>query len=289
MKPINILVTLDENYISPLQSMLKSLFLNNPGEEFHIYLIHDSLQGKQLDSLSNYCAYHGASLFPIVVNEELFADAPVFRHLKKAMYYRLLAFRLLPAELDKALYLDPDTLVINPIWGLYKTDLTGCLYGACIHTGISNITEKVNKIRLNTYETEGYFNSGVLLMNLSEQRKNISEEEIYAYINEHKLELILPDQDILNVLYGDKILPLDDSLYNYDAHRYETYRMVSSGEKDIDWIMRHTVILHFCGKNKPWIKPSRSRFGILYKHYAALSERTLGEISRNHKCQSAAS
>jgi len=131
----------------------------------------------------------------------------------------------------------------------------------------------VNKIRLNTYETDGYFNSGVLLMNLRAQRNEIREEDIFRYVSEHKLELILPDQDILNGLYGSRIMPLDDSLYNYDAHRYETYRMISSGEKDVDWVMRNTVILHFCGKNKPWIKPNRSRFGILHKHYAALADR----------------
>jgi len=31
------------------------------------------------------------------------------------MYYRLLAFKFLPEELDRILYLDPDILVINPI------------------------------------------------------------------------------------------------------------------------------------------------------------------------------
>ena len=40
---MNILVTLDRNYLPPLRVMLGSLFLNNPGETFSIYLVGDGL------------------------------------------------------------------------------------------------------------------------------------------------------------------------------------------------------------------------------------------------------
>ena len=39
------------------------------------------------------------------------------------MYYRLLAPHLLPGQVDRVLYLDPDILVINPIRPLWDTDL----------------------------------------------------------------------------------------------------------------------------------------------------------------------
>ena len=40
---MNILFTLDRNYLPPLRVMLVSLLMNNPGEEFHIYLAGDGL------------------------------------------------------------------------------------------------------------------------------------------------------------------------------------------------------------------------------------------------------
>ena len=40
---MNILVTLDRNYLLPLRVMLGSLYLNNPGEVFDIYLVGDGL------------------------------------------------------------------------------------------------------------------------------------------------------------------------------------------------------------------------------------------------------
>lgn len=66
--------------------------------------------------------------------------------------------------------------------------------------------------------------------------------------------MILPDQDILNALYGSMILPVDDSILNYDARQFEEYWLDSQGVKDMDWVMDNTVILHFYGKIKPWQK-----------------------------------
>ena len=48
---MNILVTLNSNYLRPLKVMLKSLFLNNPGEKFTIYLMHSSLTDDELKDL----------------------------------------------------------------------------------------------------------------------------------------------------------------------------------------------------------------------------------------------
>jgi lipopolysaccharide biosynthesis glycosyltransferase len=59
------------------------------------------------------------------------------------MYYRLLAYKFLPPDLERILYLDPDILVINPIRELYETDIDGYLYAAAYHdmlpiSGITN-------------------------------------------------------------------------------------------------------------------------------------------------------
>ena len=98
--------------------------------------------------------------------------------------------------------------------------------------------------------------------------------DIFAYAREYEERLILPDQDILNGLYGTRILGVDDSVWNYDARRYDRYWLGSHGEKDMDWVMDHTVFLHFCGKNKPWSRGYEGHFSALYKHY----QRLLGEV-----------
>lgn len=274
MEPMNLLVTLDQNYLPPLRVMLKSLFNNNRGGIFKIFMLHTEISDEACLDLEGFCHAHGSSLAAIRIPEETFGDAPTFRHYTKAMYYRLLAFQLLPAEINKILYLDPDILVLNPVRHLYDLDVSNYLYAAAMHSAFGDLPKYLNQVRLRNMESEGYFNSGVLLMNLASQRREIKDNDIFTYVREHGNLLVLPDQDVINALYGEKILPIDDTLYNYDARLYTFYNLINGGEKDLDWVIGNTVFLHFCGKNKPWHKSSMNKFTALYKHYMVLAERS---------------
>ena len=75
---------------------------------------------------------------------------------------------------------------------------------AAAHTGKTELANSVDQMRLET--EHDYYNSGVLLMDLERGRKEIS-----------------PEQDILNALYGEKTLPLQDAIWNYDARNYSRY------------------------------------------------------------------
>lgn len=274
----NILVTLDSNYIEPLHVMLYSLMLNNPKDIFDVYMIYSNITDRELTGLKQVLQQAGSDLIPIYVEAEAFAEAPVLKHYTKAMYYRLLAFELLPSSLKRILYLDPDILVINSIDGLYDLDIADYLYAGAMHDDLMGITKHINRVRLKNYEAEAYFNSGVLMMNLEKQRQQVKEADIFGFVKAHYAELLLPDQDILNGLYGHDIREVDDSIYNYDARKYETYLLESLGERDVDWVIAHTVFLHFCGKSKPWQKNYPYRFGALYKHYRQLAIRDLERI-----------
>ncbi len=262
---MNILVTLNSNYIMPLKVMLKSLFINNEGEVFTIYLMHSTLKEEELDDLSAYIESHDSRLELVNIDEGCFINAPILLHYTKEMYYRLLAFKFLPRNLDRILYLDPDILIINPIRALYETDIKGYLYAAAYHDVIS--IKEINKLRLNPYEIDAYYNSGVLLMNLEMQRQQIDEQAIFEFVEKNRTKLIMPDQDILNALYAKKIKSLDEKKYNYDARYYRYYKVMSNGLWDMDYVIRNTAILHFCGKRKPWKKEYSGRFHSLYKHY----------------------
>ena len=52
---MDLLVTLDQNYLGPLRVLLGSLFLNDPGEEFHIYMIEEGLTGAQVEEQMRQC------------------------------------------------------------------------------------------------------------------------------------------------------------------------------------------------------------------------------------------
>lgn len=271
MDTIQLLVSLDQNYLPQLEVLLTSIQWNNPGEHFALYLLHSGIPAPELEPVARHCEQSGTEFHPIQVEDALFEGAPIMKQYPKEMYYRLLAGRLLPPQLDKVLYLDPDILVINPLRPLWEKDLGGQLFAAAAHIGRAELASNVNRLRLGTKAP--YFNSGVLLINLEACREAITEEQLFRYVEEHKKEMVLPDQDVLNALYGDRILPLDDVVWNYDARHYNAYHLASGGLHDTKWVMQNTVILHFCGKAKPWKPGYFYRFGALYLHYAHITSR----------------
>lgn len=74
-----------------MKVMLKSLFLNNQGESFAIYMMHSSLNAQELDDLRQFIEGHGNQLNVIYIEDNYFKDAPTLLHYTKEMYYRLLA------------------------------------------------------------------------------------------------------------------------------------------------------------------------------------------------------
>lgn len=267
---MNILVSLDKNYLPQLRVLLTSLCLNHPDVMFKIYLMHREIPEVELEQLRNGLSKHGVELYPIQVDGGLFEKAPVTKQYPQEMYYRLLAAWLLPDDLERILYLDPDILIINSLKPLWEMDMQDNLFAAAAHTGKTELANNVNKLRLGT--GGNYYNSGVLLIDLDKCRREIIPEEVFSFVEMHGAELVLPDQDVLNALYGDRVLELDDFIWNYDARNFSNYRMRSFGEADIDWVMKNTAVLHFCGKLKPWHAHYRHRFGVLYRHYMQLAK-----------------
>ena len=275
MDRIQLLCALDANYLPPLRVLLTSIRLNNPGETFGLYLMHSGLPECELEGLERWCGEAGWEFHSVPVDAALFDGAPVTAQYPREMYYRLLAGQMLPESLTRVLYLDPDILVINPLRELWETDMQGNMFAAAAHTGKTELANNVNRIRLGT--DHDYYNSGVLLIDLERCRSEVSPDELFAFVREHRRELVMPDQDLLNAVYGDSILPLDDALWNYDARNFNNYVLRSTGGQDMSWVMENTAILHFCGKAKPWKPNYIYRFGVLYRHYERLAERAWGK------------
>lgn len=263
---INILVTLNLNYMIPLQVLLKSMFVNNPGEDFAIYLMYSDIPQNELDKLNRFTASEGQTLIPIHIHIEdaIFENLPTPRHYTKEMYFRLLAHLCLPESLDRILYLDPDIVVINPVTEFYRTDFQDCAFVAAEHILSTRYVRMLNNLRLKTPYAKGYFNTGVLLINLAALRKEVTLSRLQSFIVENKMRLLLPDQDIFNAFYWDKIKPADYKIYNYDARYYE---IIPKNIVSLEWIKQNTVFIHYCGKRKPWHKNYRFQLGSFYRQY----------------------
>lgn len=262
---MNLLFAIDDNVTQQLMTTLYSIKRNSTGEKYSVYVIQNP-KLRETEKIKAFCQKLGMHYHPVVIDNDQFDNAPTTDRYPKTIYYRLLAHKYLPKNIKRILYLDVDILVINDLAPLYKIDLNNYWYAAASHTSL-DVTDNLNKLRLGNYEAESYYNSGIMLMDLQAIRENVKAEDIFDYIKRMGSTLLLPDQDVLNGLYGQHIMKIPDELYNYDARMNPLYYAKSNGEWDIDWVIDHTVILHFCGRDKPWRPEYKERFSGLYKYF----------------------
>ena len=266
--PINLLFSIDNHYLQQLKTTLWSIYLNTNSQQHYRVFVLQQPRLLYDQELAVFCQQLQMDYYPLVIEDsDFWAQAPVSKRYPLTIYYRLLAQRYLPADLQRILYLDADILCINDFTKLYNLNFQDNLYAAAIHSGLTDITTVFNKVRLDTYESDGYYNSGVLLMNLPLIREQVKAQDIFQTIKNNGKFFLLPDQDILNALYGKHILTIPDEIYNYDTRKKIIYETTSGGQFNLPWVIKNTAFLHFCGKDKPWQASYKGNYRELYLHY----------------------
>lgn len=200
----------------------------------------------------------------IKIDDSLFADFPETERYPKQIYYRLAAPMLLPESLERVLYLDVDLVVINSLKSLYESDFEGNYCIACTHTG--KLLTQINRARLKMPENAAYINTGVMLMNLPLLREKLSLKDIRRYAEKNFRKLILPDQDIFSALYGDRAKLADTMVYNLSDRILNLYNAnPENRSRDLEWVRKNSVIIHYFGKNKPWNRYYSGILDIFYR------------------------
>lgn len=259
---MNLLVTLDSNYVGPLTVLLRSVAHSNPGTHFTIYVANSSLTKEDFEKIHDSVDNARFIIKSVKVDPSLLADAPVLKRISKETYYRLLVTDYLPEEVDRILYIDPDTVVIKPLDDFYNIEFGDNLLAGATHN--SEVFRYFNCKRLNMGKDAIYLNAGILMMNIEEMRKCVSIPKIFQFIKENSDKLYLADQDVLNALYWDRMICVDRRLYNMDEKTL-LWRLAF----DTKWVEKHSVIIHYDGKNKPW---NKRYIGLLRKYYLKHAE-----------------
>lgn len=259
---INMLVTLDANYLPPLCTMLESLAENQKNDNITLYVAHSSLEEVHFEQIRSALENCSASVVSVRLGDELFENAPVKKRISKETYYRMFAPFYLDKSIERIIYIDPDTLILNPLNSFYEADMTGCcLCGAKHFDGAIDLW---NRKRLFMNKSKRYINAGVLLMNLKEMRNFTSRDDILSLVRKKKSILFLADQDALNILYDGKMCLYDENIINLDERCFA--RLVKKmGEKSaFEYINAHTAIVHYNGKYKPWKPYYHGLLDVLY-------------------------
>jgi lipopolysaccharide biosynthesis glycosyltransferase len=272
---INILVTLDKNYIPYLNVMLSSLLYCNPDCFFDVYLLHSSVLEEDVLSTREILGTSGR-LISIKAKEIGLDNAPTTSRYPQEIYYRIFAAQYLPEEIDRVLYLDPDIIVNGSVKALYHLPMEEYYFAAASHTGPFMTT--LNSIRLDLDENSPYINSGVMLMNLKLLRKEQNIDDVFHFIEKRKNFMILPDQDIISSLYGSRIYALDTFRYNMTEILYKRHSLFEKA-LNLEWVRNHSVIIHYCGRNKPWKENYIGELNVFYRETVCRMNLTASEKS----------
>ena len=178
-----------------------------------------------------------------------------------ATYYRLFITQLLPASVGKVLYLDCDLVVRGSLSELWETDMTGKALAAVHYPDCPTMTKNCMRLGLNPSPKgggqeggSGYFNAGVLLMNLDFWRTHNLPQRYFDFIAEGKYPLRQRDQDVLNAVTGAETASLPWK-YNVMGNELETIKEIVEGEQ-LEYVKSlekvDPVIVHFSFRLKPW-------------------------------------
>ena len=261
----------------PTGVTMKSVSANNSQVTFHILIdgsVNES-QKQQLEGVLNKKKQQKVAFY--CIDSHFMDDFPslgsVKSYITKATYYRLFIADILPNSVHRVLYMDGDVINVGQLDELWNVDLSGYAIGA-----VTDMAECKHDFKRLGYDRNiGYFNAGVLLVNVDYWRKQHLKQKFTDLIERHPEKIVLHDQDVLNIMLHDQKLNLPMKYnvqngflwkkeYNQFGDKYDKY------EAGLKEAITHPVIIHFTDNKKPWHTEDCNPWGYLWFKYYKQTE-----------------
>ncbi len=256
---IDIVACLDGSYVMPTGVMIYSACANNPDSDidFHMVVDESVSDNDKKDLIDTISQFEGKRGFFYNVNSHSYKSFPLtnFKWLTRATYYRILLPEILPDSVRKVIYIDGDCIIRHSLIPLWRTDISEIAIGAVFNAFEGQI-ERFNRLR---YSPDlGYFNAGVLLINIDYWRKHNVVNSLTDYIYRYPERIAFEDQDVMNVVLKDSKKSLPPK-YNFqtDMLRYTPCFDYWKYEDEVKEAIADPVIIHFTSREKPWHKYMR--------------------------------
>jgi len=262
----------DNSYAMPAGVMMYSVCLNSGPASFFVVIPSDFLEENKR-KLRQITGCFGSEITFVTIRREDLHGFPIYRddqpaHISIAAYYRLFLTDLLPDTIDKVLYLDCDLLCLSALTELWNINIDNKPL-ACIsdipYTGVSEA------VRLGYDEKLGYFNSGVLLINLRYWREHNVRHDFIRLITDNNDIIRYHDQDILNCVFKGQVLFIHPRFNAQDRLFHLDTPCFPYPDNEVAEARNFPAIIHFTYKNKPWILGGRHPYQHYFTEYKAMT------------------
>lgn len=247
----HIALTIDKNFVRFCGVTMVSVLHNDIPTDICFHIVSNGLPHADEDCLRRLAEDYNAKVCFYTASPEDINGYELRwegQRLSKVVFYRCLLASLLPDSVEKVLYMDCDMLVLQPLQELWNTPLEGLALAAVPDSIEPN---PAHTKRLQYDAADGYFNGGLLLLNLRYWRENHIGEKCRDYYRTYPDRILMNDQDLLNGLLHDKKTFLDMK-YNVQEGAYRLPK-----GKPARWkppyigMLLNPAVLHYSSR-KPW-------------------------------------
>ena len=230
--------SIDDNYVMPFKVLWHSLMDTESVSAYTpIYILHeDSLSRKSIEDLTAFCGKYERSFIFLEAQDFVPDDVPLNAHFTRATYYRLYLASILPNSVTSVVYLDSDAVAVRSVRELFDFDLTSPL------AAVDHFNPRM-ALRLWGDTSAGYFQSGVLILDLTAWRTAGYEQVFTSIIHGEWDRIRWVDQDVLNIAFKEQWQQIPAWFNVHNGVRKEV------GQQAINSNGR---FIHLCGSAKPW-------------------------------------
>ena len=244
----------DENYVMPTVVAITSVIANkNCTERYDIYVVANGLSDESIAVLRELETEHDR-IFIIQTTDSEKYNRFVMKQFPVTTtdLFKFELPDLLPANLEKVLYLDGDIIVQKDLAPIFNENIEN-VYAGAVKDYYAVFDPDSFQKRLNV-KHKGYFNAGVLLLNLKKMREDHVPALLLQYRKSHNDKFM--DQDTFNAVLKENVKYLSffyNFMYHcwiYDTKDLADYYDIQMGKSRYEWI-RDALIIHFTWR-KPW-------------------------------------
>lgn len=271
---VNVVLASDRKFLPFCATTIASVLKSSPSEDdLHFYVLTDApfpqLDAQRFDALRRIRDF---SLQQVVVDASQFTEIRTTPGISIATYFRLLMPSVLPADVEKVVYLDCDLVVLDRIRKLYDIDT-----GDHVFLGVEDSISRFYNAKFGLPEISPHVNGGVLLLNIAALRRIGFLDRVSEYIARHKYIITLGDQEILNTVFHERIGYVHPRWNLHGSMFEKKWRRDSTGVKnwystaEMDEALGNPAIIHYTYKRKPWESRVHPRYDV-YLEYMKLTD-----------------
>jgi lipopolysaccharide biosynthesis glycosyltransferase len=269
---IDAMCVFDEAYAMPAAVTLRSIARTlRPGERCTIHAVGDALSDESRARIESLATGELEIMWRDFDHSWLDRLPPEQRprnsYLNDLVYVRLFLDDVLPAGVERLIFIDVDTLVRHSLADLWPVDLGDDVLAGVVDLGVPALGAPAGVTRWEAFglrATSPYLNAGVLLVDRVRWREAELQRRTLEYLADPGNQISYYDQEAINacldgqwarlpLAWNSQVASLEYILWSAKEWKGTQWLWSAVAPAEIDEAMRDPRVVHFAGALKPWL------------------------------------